>query len=205
MIANAKLHNPGLYLQDDSLKTPTPVLNELWEQLLLRHGVSWGKVISNSMHPMIHKGYKVLVERCPLEEVRFGDIAVFRRGSQLVIHRILGRRKSSGEVYFYEKGDAVLQSSIILSRDVIGIVSVIRNSNYSLKTRTGVGRQAQLLFACLSYTSLRLWILLEYCLTLGRHIRYNRLCMAAYIRFFSLIRRILMLPLRYKGWRKPCP
>jgi signal peptidase I len=149
------------------------LLNDLWEELLIKHGTCWARVVSDSMYPTIWRDAHVLVERARPDKVRFGDIIVFRRNGSLTIHRVIGKRKFGGECHFLEKGDANLQSSLVPATDIIGRVTIIRNAGKSLPTISGSGRLFQLTLACISYTSLQLRTVLKYCLTWGGHTFYK--------------------------------
>lgn len=173
-------------------KLPAPVLNELWEELLIQHTTCWARVVSNSMYPLIERGDQVLVERAILHKVHFGDIAVFRRNGTLMTHRVLRKCKFNGEYHFLEKGDATLQSSLVPAKNIIGWVIAIRNSGKTILTMSGSGRRLQLTLACISYASLHLWVMLEYCLTLGRRVTYQPRGGAAFNRFHSLLYRITL-------------
>ena len=187
----------NLAMQDGAdPKTQAPLLNELWEELLKEQGTCWGKVISDSMRPLVQRGDRVLVEKAFPDKVRFGDIAVFRRNGQLIIHRVLGKREFIGKHHFLEKGDAILHTSLVPANNIIGRVSVIKNSDRTIRTLSGSGRICQLTLACISYTSLWLWRVLEYCLTRGERAAYNHRWETAYHRFFSLLRRIVVRSLR---------
>lgn len=185
-----------LFLQDGAgAKVPAPVLSELWEELLIERETCWGRVVSDSMYPMIKRGDQVLVQRALLDKVRFGDIVVFRKNGELTTHRVLGKREISGECHFLEKGDASLQSSLVPAKNIIGRVSIIRNSGKTVQTISGSGHILQLILALASYASLWMWAALEYCLTHGGRTTYNHRYAAAYNRFFSLLRRIMVRPL----------
>ena len=165
------------------------ILNDLWEALLIKHETCWARVVSDSMSPAIRRGDQVLVEKTSSDKVRFGDIIVFKRNGTLTTHRVIGKYEFGGECYFREKGDAGLQSSLVPARDIIGRVVVVRNPSKSLTVISGSGRLLQLNLACISYTSLQLWRLLKYCLTLGGHTSHKHGYGAAYNGLFSWLRR----------------
>jgi signal peptidase I len=173
-------------------KFPAPILNELWEELLIQHKICWARVISNSMYPLIQRDDQVLVERANLHKVHFGDIAVFRRNGTLMTHRVLRKHKFNGEYHFLEKGDATLQSGLVSAKNIIGWVIAIKSPGKTILTMSGSGRWLQLALACISYASLQLWVLLKYCMTLGRCITNQPRGGAAFNRFLSLFYRITL-------------
>ena len=159
---------------DGRINTTTPAFSELWEELLVKHGTCWARVVSNSMYPTIKRDDQVLVEKALPEKIRFGDIVVFRRNGMLVIHRIIGKCKSGGEQHFLEKGDANHQSTFVPAKDIIGRVTIIKNADKAVPIISGAGRLLQLIFACISYTSLKLWAMLIYCYRRVRRILHSR-------------------------------
>jgi len=178
-----------------SLKVPTTILNELWEQLLSENGECWGRVISNSMHPILNIGDQVLVEKVFIDNVRSADIVVFKRNGKLTIHRVLGKQNFGEESYFLEKGDATHLASFIPAKSVIGRVRVIKKKYRTIHTISGGGRILQLLFSYISYTSMKFWLILEFCLTRGRRTTCQPRYPELYNKFFSLFNRLILLHL----------
>ena len=182
---------PSLSLNRHFNMTP-PVFNELWEELLIKHGTCWAKVVSDSMYPVIKRGNQVLVEKADPDQVRFGDIVVFRRSGTLVTHRVIGKSKLGGEYHLLEKGDANLQSTLVPVKDVIGRITAIRNTVKTLPIISGPGRLLQLILACISYTSVKIWAILRFCGTGLRRTSHRRQYGAVYHSSFSLLRRIAL-------------
>ena len=178
-----------------SLKVPTTILNELWEQLLIKNGECWGRVISNSMHPLINIGDQVLVEKTAINDIRLADIIVFKRNGKFTIHRVLGKHDFGEERYFLEKGDATHLASLIPEKSVIGRVSVIKKTQRTIHTISGGGRFLQLLFTYISYTSMKFWLIIEFCLTRGRRTTCQSRYPELYNKFFSLFNRLILLHL----------
>lgn len=190
---NLVTYTPEAFIQESrQLKVPVPVLNELWEKLLIEHKTCWASVVSNSMSPLIKQGYQVLVEKAPPDVLRFGDIVVFRRHGNLMTHRILGQREFDWARCFLEKGDANLRSSLVPGKNIVGRVVVIRNSSKTFKTISGSGRLLQLTLACISYSSLRLLATLDHFSIHGRSLASNHRFIMFYDRSFSLLRRIVL-------------
>jgi signal peptidase I len=183
----------ALVIEDGATsKVPAPVLNELWEELLIEHGRCPSRVISNSMYPVIKRGDRVLVESARSDKVRFGDIIVFKKNGKLLTHRALGKRELNGQYHLLEKGDANLVYTFIPAHRVIGRVTVISNSGRNFQTISGTGRLLQLILACISFSSLRLWAALEYCLTKGKRNTYRPRYGAAYRRILILLYRTIL-------------
>ena len=98
------------------------IFDLIWRDLLAKNGACQGKVVSDSMRPLMRTNDHVLVQSIQPGEERFGDIVVFERDGQLIIHRVIGRRLIGEQSYIIEKGDASLHSSLIPSYSILGRV-----------------------------------------------------------------------------------
>ena len=80
-----------------------------------------------SMLPTIWPGDIVLIKAADQNSVRTGDIALFRRGENLTVHRILDIDETAGQIL--SRGDAMPQSDpSFSSRELLGKVEfVLRN------------------------------------------------------------------------------
>lgn len=179
-------------------RVPSHILGELWEELLCERGTSWGRVVSDSMWPVIKKGDQVLVEKVPWDKVRFGDIVVFRRAGNLAVHRALGKRQMNGQWYLVEKGDALLWPGLVPAGEVVGRVLSIQSSRNTTNAISGCGRILQLALALQCYASVRSWRLVEHCLSRLGGTRYRHRCAAIYGRLCSLL-RAMTLRLAFMG------
>jgi signal peptidase I len=189
--------NPGTDIPTGSSKRYAPtvnlcVLNDLWEELITKNETCWARVISSSMSPMIRSGDQVLVERTGYDNLRFGDIIVFKNDKRLIVHRIIGKREVGGEYYLLEKGDAVLQSSLVPPKQIIGRVVNIRKQGKTILVISGFGRLFQLILACISYTSLRLSVMLKNILFWRKHISHKQRYDLAYRRTIFFLYRIVL-------------
>jgi signal peptidase I len=187
--------NPDTDVPTGSLKRYAPtvnlcVLNDLWEELVTKNGMCWARVVSNSMYPTIRRNDKVLVERIGSANLRFGDIMVFKKDRSLIIHRVIGKRKVGGEHHFQEKGDAILQSSLVPPAEIIGRVINIKNQDKTILVISGAGRVLQLILACISYTSLYINVILKKILIWRRHISHQHRYDVAHRKIVFLLYRI---------------
>lgn len=131
------------------------LLAELRQELFLKTGKQWARVISGSMSPLIRANDRVLIERLEPEYVRFGDVILFRSSDQGVIHRVVGKQRHLGKLAFLEKGDLNPSLGSIPAEHVLGRVSVVQRNGYTLSLLSGRGRVVQLGLACCSMAS---WI-----------------------------------------------
>jgi signal peptidase I len=144
------------------------------------------------MYPTIRRDDQVLVERTCSDNLRFGDIIVFKKYERLIVHRVIGKRKVEGEYYFREKGDASLQSSLVPPKEIIGRVVNIRQQDKTILVISGTGRLLQLIMACISNASLWLSMTLKNHLVWKRHISRKHRYNVAYMRTIFLLYRITL-------------
>ena len=100
--------------------------NDLWTELLNKKGSQWLPVLTGSMSPLIHAGDHVCVSRVTPELVHTGDIVAFRRGDNIITHRVLHKQRSPGGFSFNEKGDNTYSSGVFFAEDLIGRVVMSR-------------------------------------------------------------------------------
>ena len=78
------------------------------------------------MAPLIHPGDRVLVVSIPVEQIRLGDIIVFKRNGDLIVHRVLKKLRNVGNVRFVEKGDGTHVSGLAGGDEIVGRVHMIQ-------------------------------------------------------------------------------
>ena len=113
--------------------------NELWTEVLTKNGKGWLTVLTGSMAPLIHSGDTVLITNVSADRLANGNIAVFKREAEIIVHRILKRFDSTGKTYFLEKGDNTYVSGIVMADDIIGKVMAVKSDNrlLNLDSRSG--------------------------------------------------------------------
>jgi len=120
------------------------VANDLWLELLERNGKGWLPVLTSSMAPLIRPGDEVLVSRSTPRDVCFGDIVVFRRNNDLIVHRAPGTRRRGEDTMLLEKGDTGMDLSPVSASSVVGrVISVRRHGkpiNLSLRPSRSVNQ-----------------------------------------------------------------
>ena len=62
---------------------------------------SWYSVTSDSMSPALREGDTLETVPCRPEDLKRGDLVVFKRGAESICHRFLGRRSG----HLYTQGD----------------------------------------------------------------------------------------------------
>ena len=138
---------------EEAIASPE-LLNELWEELFLKTGKLWGRASSGSMRPLIPANNRVLVERIGPDQIRFGDIALFRSDKRLVIHRVLGKRREQGELIFLQKGDYNAEADFILASAILGRVWAVERNGREVYLLSGRWRAIQIALACYSLITL---------------------------------------------------
>lgn len=106
----------------------------------------------HSMHPQVRDGDEVQITPIAEEDVRVGDILLYR--SQLetvVVHRVIGVRTIEGQVYFRLKGDLALHIESVPSAAVLGKVVRIERDDHGWSTETPRARALARALAFASY------------------------------------------------------
>ncbi|MFH1617701.1 MAG: signal peptidase I [Candidatus Margulisiibacteriota bacterium] len=67
----------------------------------------FSRFTGNSMHPTLKPGDVLFLRDTPLEELRRGDVIIFRGDEKIVCHRFFGSKKIGGQTFFLERGDNV--------------------------------------------------------------------------------------------------
>jgi signal peptidase I len=88
------------------------------------------RVYGSSMLPWVRPGDIATIRKISLEQLRCGDLVLYRRAGQLIVHRIVEKRGSLGAVRYIAKGDAHLHSDGVMERDeFLGrVVRIVRGS-----------------------------------------------------------------------------
>ncbi|MBU4311843.1 MAG: S26 family signal peptidase [Candidatus Omnitrophica bacterium] len=82
-----------------------------------------------SMGPTPKEGDRVIIKPVKSEDVKTGDIIVFGK-RELACHRVMGRVRKDGVLYFWEKGDNTGGLNLVPEDYVVGkAVFVVREGN----------------------------------------------------------------------------
>jgi len=114
--------------------------NELWVELFAVKGKGWLSMLTGSMSPLLRAGDEVLVSKVTLDQLHSGDIVVFWRNSDLVVHRILKRWHTADGIFFSEKGDGTYTHSLVSAEKVIGRVIAVKGNGKFLNLNSSFGR-----------------------------------------------------------------
>jgi len=90
---------------------------------LKRHGRITLCVHGTSMQPWVRPKDIALIRQTSIENVRCGDVVLFRRENQLFVHRIVEKRGSLHAAQLFSKGDAHPTSDgVVLAQELLGRV-----------------------------------------------------------------------------------
>lgn len=83
------------------------------------------KLSGNSMYPTLSNGDTVIVKRVDFNEIKVGDIAVFKTtGNKYIVHRMIGKQDKG----IITKPDFSLfrpDNKLVLAQDIVGIVATV--------------------------------------------------------------------------------
>jgi hypothetical protein len=105
------------------------------------------------MAPLIRPGDQVLVSKVIAEQVRFGDIVVFRRDNELIVHRILKKRRTASGLCFSEKRDTGYTYGLIGADKVVGRVTMVKGKGKILSLNSPLGRLTNLILSAWLYSA----------------------------------------------------
>jgi signal peptidase I len=100
---------------------------DLLNGLIPYGGVIELPVLSGSMMPLIMPGKNIKIRSVSGNNVRVGDVIVFKDGKSLTMHRVLARIPFGSFALLYQKGDASQFGSWIRHERVVGIVTAIQD------------------------------------------------------------------------------
>jgi len=91
------------------------------------------EVCSNSMRPTLNADDFICLRLSDTVDYKTGDIVVFERGKDLVVHRIVKQKAIDGDVFFCEKGDNTYRWSWVARKDLLGRVVAIADKDKVVK------------------------------------------------------------------------
>ena len=104
-------------------QTRAELVTDFVQDVLAREGAAWVSAASSSMAPLIQSGDELCLAPPQAGRVRAGAVIAFRRGGELVVHRVV-RRGPAGVV---TRGDALPAADAPVPwSDVVARVAAIR-------------------------------------------------------------------------------
>jgi signal peptidase I len=138
--------------------TPPPNLDEnlidaVLEMYQQENQRIWWPFASNSMSPYIKEGDVVLVQHAS-RRFTVGDVVVFRRGEELMAHRVVSVRGRGEDTIYRTKGDNLRFFDAPVHRSsVLGMVICIRKANKYISLQKSHIKFLNLLISMFSYAS----------------------------------------------------
>ena len=84
------------------------------------------EVQGTSMRPLLPPGSGAIVQRCPAARLQVGDIALFRSGRALVIHRVVALQGDRDNLIIAERGDWAAKERWRPAWQVVGRVVAVK-------------------------------------------------------------------------------
>jgi len=110
-----------------------------------------------SMEPLIRARDEVLLHHVDPAELCTGDIAAFRNGPTVVVHRVVGVVGRAPGRVFLEKGDNTMALSLVTEERLLGRVDEVRTPRRRLDLRRRHHRLLGVLVAIYGRVSFRLY------------------------------------------------
>lgn len=95
------------------------------------------RVNGNSMNPLIRVGDSICIRLVEPDHLRMGDIIAFWQNGNVVVHRLINRRKVKALRLFCQKGDNCTGWSWINEEDILGKVELIHRSDSTINMIRG--------------------------------------------------------------------
>jgi hypothetical protein len=84
-------------------------------------------VLSGSMMPLLIPGKKIRIKCLKKPDVRAGDIIVYKKGRELISHRLIIKIPFVKNIYLYQKGDTNRYGSWIKIEQAVGVVDSVQD------------------------------------------------------------------------------
>ncbi len=92
------------------------------------------------MAPLIAPGNHVRLQFADITRLRHGDIIAFLEKEHLVVHRLVKKKKTSGDWWFCQKGDNLSGWKWVHENQVVGRVASIQKNKGTLNLTSGQWR-----------------------------------------------------------------
>jgi signal peptidase I len=114
-----------------------------------------------SMFPYLQNGDEVLIKKEPINNLKAGDIIVFRSVKKLIAHRIITFRKTNSQIKIITKGDSLIFfDKPITEEQYIGKITDYIRKNKSISINTPKRLLLNKFIAVISTLSIPFFIIL---------------------------------------------
>lgn len=137
------------------LDSKSELIREMQEELFLKQGQGWFRIISGSMQPLFDVHDRVLAERVNPADVQPGNIILFKNSHALVTHRVMKKYYEMGQLLFLQREDAEGPAGMIPAESVLGKIIAFEKNGTVLRLDRGKGRIIEAFFGITNCTCYR--------------------------------------------------
>ena len=101
-----------------------------FEEILDRDGKLVYRTKGISMEPMLRQNRDLVIIRVPSSRLKKYDVALYRRNSNYVLHRVIGVK----EDHYLIRGDNTYRVETVPDEDVIGVLAGFRRNGKEIST-----------------------------------------------------------------------
>lgn len=99
------------------------------EQLLERDGVLVYRTRGTSMEPMLRQDRDIITVRVPSGRLRKYDVALYKRGPDHVLHRVVGLDDGGYRI----RGDNTYSTEYVPEEDILGVLTEFRRKGRNIR------------------------------------------------------------------------
>jgi hypothetical protein len=125
--------------------------NQFWYEAFTARGLGWLPVLTGSMAPTLKPGDQVMVTVAGADGISFGDIFLFRRNGEFIVHRALKKINNSRRSGLLEQGDGRRALRPVSGHRVVGRVSVAYRDGKILDFDSPASRATSLVLSAWLY------------------------------------------------------
>jgi hypothetical protein len=119
---------------------------ELIGEVLRLFGTASVRVTGCSMLPSVWPGDTLVIQRAVPQKVAVGDILLYLREAQLVVHRVVSAKHFLGRSEIYVRGDALRRpDGLVVPSEILGTVSRIVRDGKSVRPSPRLKYRARLI------------------------------------------------------------
>lgn len=122
------------------LDSKTELIREMQEELFLKQGQGWFRIVSGSMQPLIDVHDRVLAVKTNPIDIKPANIILFKNSQALVTHRVVKRIYENGNLFFLQRGDREGLAGMISAESILGKIVAIEKNGLVLRLDQGRGR-----------------------------------------------------------------
>lgn len=92
-----------------------------------------------SMWPFIRQGEKLVIKKAPVDDLRSGDIILYRANNQLACHRLVKKIRTKDGYLLYARGDNSNSPSELVTESMFlgKVIGIIKNGKVLSLTNCG--------------------------------------------------------------------